>query len=418
MTKTFLVTILCVAFYFGGINDSFAQIEQLRSGLQSEREELQSLERILLLLNSGDTTYASYFPVWSVLDKNMKLSIYNAFRNRGKHFSEDDQIVIIATPNMKSIADIRIGSTSYGRLFASKSLDPELHKTLLEQKYVLANETPFGYKNDAQLRRRGMTENPNWVSLNISLFGGTMKFGNDWRIVGKVGNDELGYPFWSSGQILVMAGYKSIQLGGYLPMHGGVFETNPAERPLSLKPRLLNGSSGVTGSFEFEWDAVKINSARFTYGSIGGSFAVGSLDRRRPEYLTFDLNNLYSITTILQAYYGFNYQFDDEKILGMRTGVTYHRVTLNRYVGDEIYRYGEAETFITPLISAEYRNLGADWFKLNAQYSRLLSLGAWAEIVPRYVYAEVKYAAPLFRTPRPWEQWYYLYATLGFNFDF
>ncbi|MBI5470787.1 MAG: hypothetical protein HY961_00435 [Ignavibacteriae bacterium] len=416
MKKTILASALVL--FFCTLDFTHAQIDQLRSNLQTEKEELQSLERVLSLLNSGDTTYASYFPVWTVLDRNMKLSIYNAFRNRGKTFSEDDQVVIIATPNMKSIADIRIGTISYGRLLATKALDPELHKTLLEQKYVLSNDIPAGYRTDTRNRKRELIDNPNWVSLNISLFGGTMKFGNDWRLVGTVGNDELGYPFWSSGQILVMAGYKSIQLGGYLPLHGGVFETNPAERPLSLKPRLLNGSSGVAGSFEFEWDAVKINSPRFTYGSIGGSFAVGSLDRRRPEYLTFDLNRLYSITTILQTYYGFNYQFDDEKILSSRLGVTYHRVTLNRYVDNEIFRHGDAEALITPLVSVEYRNLGADWFKLRAQYSRLMSLGAWAEIVPQYVYAEVKYATPLFRTPSPWEQRYYLYATLGFNFDF
>ena len=70
------------------------------------------------------------------------------------------------------------------------------------------------------------------------------------------------------------------------------------------------------------------------------------------------------------------------------------------------------------LVFAEYRNLGADWFRLSAQYSRMLSLGAWAKIVPRYVFAEVKYSTVLLRNPKPWEQSDYLYATLGFNFDF
>lgn len=418
MTKRFFALLVYSILCLGETNLTHAQIESLRAELQTEKEELQSLERILLALNNGDTVYASYFPVWTVVDKSTKLSIQTAFRNRGKQFSEEDRILIIAHPNMKGIADIRIGNTSYGRFFAAKSLDPELQKSLLNREYVLVDEVPFGYKNDLSSKRRVAIENPHWVSMNVSLFGGELRFGNDWKITGKVGNDELGYPFWSSGQIWMLAGYKSIRLGAYLPLHGGLFETNPADRPLSLKPRLLNGSTGVAGSFEFEWDLVKINSSSITYGAIGGSFAVGSLDRRRPEYLTKNLDSLYSISTMLQTYYAFNYNFDGEKVLNSRVGVTYHRVTLNRYIVDEIYAYGDAQKFITPLISVEYGNLGADWFRLNVQYSRLLTLGAWAEIVPRYVNAEVKYSTVLLRETKPWEQNYYLYATLGFNFDF
>jgi hypothetical protein len=418
MKKTVVLSLVGLILYAFGIPVAHAQIERLRSELSVEKEELQSLERVLLALNNGDTVYASFFPVWTVVDKNMKLSIYSAFRNRGKEFSETDRVVIIARPNLKGISDIRIGTTSYGRLFASKSLDPELQKSLLNREYVLVDEIPFGYRSESSSVRRQVVENPAWVSMNISLFGGELRFGNDWKITGKLGNDELGYPFWASGQIWMLAGYKSIKLGAYLPMHGGLFETNPADRPLSLKPRLLNGSTGVAGSFEFEWDLVKINSSNITYSAIGGSFAIGSLDRRRPEYLTSDLNRLYSISTMLQTYYAFNYKFDDEKVLNSRIGVTYHRVTLNRLILDEIYRYGEAHGVVTPLIGVEYINLGADWFRLRAQYSRLLSLGAWAEIVPRYIYAEVKYSTVLLREPREWEQKYYLYATLGVTLDF
>lgn len=401
---------------FCGINIARAQhIETLRSKLQMEREELKSLERILLALNNGDTVYASYFPVWTVLDKNTKLSIYTAFRNRGKQFSEEERVTVIAQPNGKGIADIRIGSASYGKLFASKALDPELQQQLLSRNYVLVDEIPFGYRNTAH--KRTIKEKPNWIAANISLFGGSMRFGNDWKIEGRIGSDELGYPFWSSGQIVLTAGYKSLKLGAYLPIHGGLFESN-AERPLSLKPRLLNGSTGATGSFEFEWDLVKLHSENVTYGAIGGAFAVGSLDRRRPEYLTSNLDSLYSITTMLQAYYAFNYLFDDEKILNAKIGGIYHTVALNRFAENEILRYGKSQKNFSPYIFVEYKNAGADWFKLNATYSRLLMLGAWAEIVPQYVYAEVKYSTALLRSPKPWEQKYYLYGTLGFNFDF
>ena len=405
-----------VAAVVCGISAAHSQIGRLRADLQSENEQLKSLERILATLNNGDTTYASYFPMWSVVDQNMKLSIYSAFRNRGKVFSEEDQVIVIANPNMKGIADIRIGNTTYGRLYTAKSLDPELQKNLLKKEYVLVDQIPFGYRSNTTQRRLA-ADNPNWVAMNISLFGGEMRFGNDWRIVGRIGTDELGYAFWSSGQVRMMAGYKSIELGAYLPLHGGLFETNPAGRPLSLKPRLINGSTGVTGRFEFEWDDVRIHSSRFTYGGVGGSFAIGSLDRRRPEYLTTNLDRLYSISSFVQLHYASNYAFDEEKAVAVRAGVTFHRVTMSRFEHDEIFTF-DHENFVTPLMSVEYRNSGADWFRLSMQYSRLLCFGAWTEIVPRYINAEVRYSTVLLRDPRKWEHTYYLYATLGFNFDF
>jgi hypothetical protein len=416
MMHKILALSFSVILPLAGINTSLAQqIETLRSKLQMEREELKSLERILLALNNGDTVYASYFPVWTVLDQNTKLSIYTAFRNRGKQFSEDERVTVIAQPNGKGIADIRIGNTSYGKLYASKSLDPELQRHVLRREYVLVDEIPFGYRNT--LSKRTLAEKPSWIAANVSLFGGSMRFGNDWKIEGRIGSDELGYPFWSSGQIFLTAGYKSLKLGAYLPMHGGVFDIN-AERPLSLKPRLLNGSTGATGSFEFEWDVVKLNSDNVTYAAIGGAFAVGSLDRRRPEYLTTNLDSLYSINTMLQGYYALNYKFDDEKMLNAKVGGIYHTVALNRFEQNEILRYGTLKKNFSSYIFVEYKNSGADWFKLNATYSRLLMFGAWAEIVPAYVYAEVKYSTQFLRAAKPWEQNYYLYGTLGFNFDF
>ncbi len=410
------VLLACCGVGTRGVSTLYAQSDKILSELKTAQGELRSLERILSALNNGDTVYTSYFPMWTVYDKNTKLSIQTAFRNRGREFPEDENVTVIAHPNGRSVADIRIGKVSYGRLFASKALDPQLQKELLERNYVLVDEIPLGYRTNKTIRK--IAEKPHWVSANISLFGGTMRFGNDWKIEGRIGSDELGYPFWSSGQIFLTAGYKSLKLGTYLPMHGGVFSTNPNERPLSLRPRLLNGSTGATGSFEFEWDLVKLNSSRVTYGAIGGSFAIGSLDRRRTDYLTSNLDSLYSVNAMLQAHYAFNYKFDDKKILNVKVGGVYHTVTLNRFVDNEIERYGRIKKILTPYFAVEYRNLGADWFALNTTYSRLLMFGAWAEIVPQYVYAEVKYSTVLLRETKTWEHNYYLYATLGFNFDF
>jgi hypothetical protein len=203
-----------------------------------------------------------------------------------------------------------------------------------------------------------------------------------------------------------------------LPLHGGLSEVKIA-RPLNLQPRLLNGSVGGAGEFEFEWDALKINSPHFPYGAVGGMFAVGSLDKRRGDLLTSDWNNLYSISTILQGYYAFDYLFDEQKQnLNVHLGISFHRVSRSKVDGDQIVKAGDPEDFVDPLIRVEYKNQRIDWFKLTGQFSRLLMLTAWAELVPYFMYAEVKYSRVVFSDRKPWEHDYYVYGTIGFNFDF
>jgi len=405
---------------FAALRTAYGQNEQLTAELKSARAELQSLETVVNALNTGDSSYTLYFPTWTVLDKYTKTSIYKAFRHRGKQFSEEDVVYVVASPDQQNIIDIRIGKTSYGRLYAQSILDPDLKRELLERNYASENETPAGYRTNSRGNRKPVPRptTPEWVGFNLSAFGGSVRFSNDWGIVGRVGDDELGYPFWSSGQARMFASYKSIKLGAWLPVHGGLTEV-PVAGSLTLRQRLLNGSAGIAGEFEFEWDAVKLNSQHIPYTAVGGTFALGGLTRRRPDNLTPNLDSLYSLSTVLQGYYAFDYAFDDERHrFNIHMGMSYHQVTLNRQREGGIQPAGPTQAFIDPLIRFEYKNQRIDWFKISAQYSRLLMLGAWAEILPYFIYAEVKFSTIVGREQKPWEHTSYLYGTLGINFDF
>jgi hypothetical protein len=399
---------------------TYAQNETLKAELNTARAELRSLEVVMNTLNTSDSSYIVYFPTWMVLDKYTKTSIFSAFRNRGKSFVDDDLVYVIASPDERNIIDLRIGNISYGRLYAQSILDPDLKRELLDRDYAYENETPAGYKTSVQMNRRPLPRpaTPEHVAFNLSAFSGYVRFSNDWGIVGQIGDDELGYPFWSSGQVRMMASYKSLKLGAWLPLHGGLKEI-PVAGSLKIRPRLLNGSGGVAGEFEFEWDAVKLRSPHVTYTAVGGSFAVGGLTKRRPELLTSNLDSLYSLSTVLQAYYALDYAFDDDRHrFTIHLGGTYHRVTLNSQRDGGIQPSGPTESFVNPLLSFEYKNQRIDWFRLSAQYSRLLMVGAWAEIIPYFVFAEVKFSSVVGRDPKPWEYPSYLYGTLGINFDF
>lgn len=116
--------------------------------LDSLNEEYQSLNRIFTTLDAGDTVYTPFFPTWSVQDRGLKLRIYSAFRNHNIVFSTDDPVYIIATPDQQEIADVRIGSAGFGKMFSKLVLARDLHQALLEKKYEYKVEVPVGYTRE------------------------------------------------------------------------------------------------------------------------------------------------------------------------------------------------------------------------------------------------------------------------------
>lgn len=398
-------------------------LEKLASEVETARADLRSLERILAELNIVDSAYAPSFPRWEMNEPNLKLRVHAAFRNRGKQFSKDDKIIIIAHPDSQTITDIFIGNVSYGKLYAQTLLARDLRADLLAE--AQKNESPYGIKSRVSEESNPMAHptKPEWVSADISLFGASLRFGNDWGIEGRIGNDELGYLFWSSGNTWIMGRYKSIKLGAWIPINGGIDRPEGGRLVRTRTTRLLNGSDGIVGEFEFEWEPIRIASESFPYAAIGGRFAFGGLSGRREEYLTSNLDSLYFISAVVQGYYAFDFLFDEKRQnLNVHLGASYHKVNIgkavvvgSRYV---IFKGGEPESFIDPYIRIEYRNYRDDRFRVTAQYSRLLMFVGWAEIIPPFIYAEVKFSTVVFRKPRLWEHQNYIYGTIGVKFDF
>jgi hypothetical protein len=118
---------------------------QRQDSLTTLKEEYQSLSRIFDTLNAGDTVYTPFFPAWSVQDRGVKLRIFSAFRNHDIPFSQDETICIIATPDQQDIADIRIGKTGFGRMYAKFVLSRDLHQAILARQYEYRIEVPPGY---------------------------------------------------------------------------------------------------------------------------------------------------------------------------------------------------------------------------------------------------------------------------------
>lgn len=400
---------------------------KLISDIENARLNQQSLERILGELNMVDSAYAPSFPRWQVDEPNLKLRVYAAFRNRGLRFSTEDAITVIANPDSQSISEIKIGDVSYGKIYIQTLLARDLKSDLLSQ--AAHSEPPYGFMDlyEEVSNPLARPSKPDWVAAEFSLFGGSLRFGNNWGIAARIGEDELGYTFWSVGNMRVMLSYKSLKLGAWVPINGGLHRDDKDEvSQEESSSRLLNGTFGVVGEFEFEWNLIRIKSDFFPYAAIGGKFGFGTLPGRRETFYTPNRDSLRYISVSAQAYYAFDVLFDEkQQNLNVHLGVSYHKVNLGKAlpvggVEDKmvVFEAGPPETFIDPYVRIEYRYARLDRFRVTAQYSNLLMLVGWAEIVPPFIYVEVKYSAPAFRNRRPWEHKSYLYATAGFKFDF
>jgi hypothetical protein len=393
-------------------------LEKLKTDLDSARSDAQSLERILQELSVLDSAYTPSFPSWEMDEPNLRLRVVAAFRNRGKQFSKNDKIMITTMPDSQTIIDIKIGDVGYGKLYSQTLLARDLRTDLLAEAKV--NEPPEGLKSRVSEESNPMARpsKPDWVSADFSLFGMSMRFGNDWGIVGRIGDDELGYLWWSTGNARIMGAYKSLKIGAWVPVLGGLSKDD-----VEGTGRLINGSDGLVGEFEFEWETIRINSESFPYAAIGGSFAVGGLTGRRLEFLTPNIDSLYYLARIIQGYYAFDFLFDEKRQnLNVHLGASYHQVNIGKAViiddGYKIFKGGEPESFIDPLIRIEYRNYRFDRFRVTAQFTRLLMFSGWAEVVPPFLYAEIRFSAVVFRNPRAWEHSSYVMGTLGVKFDF
>jgi hypothetical protein len=215
--------------------------------------------------------------------------------------------------------------------------------------------------------------------------------GPSWGGEVRIGNDEIGLPFWSSGKMAFLAAYKRIKFGFELPFHPGR-NTSELVPPFTLRGRKLNGTRGILGEFDF--------------GSVGGLLSITRLTSHDTHALT-DPSGFYYITGMLQLYYSFGISLNPTDLVRLKLGLGVHRINKARL------EFTPAETiiprphtdFVSPYLKFEYLNKGInDRFVASVQfYDLVLLLGGSVEIVPGVVSLEAKYAWQVAPNLREWQ---------------
>jgi hypothetical protein len=234
-------------------------------------------------------------------------------------------------------------------------------------------------------------------------------FGNTWGAEVRIGDDDFGYPFWSSGNLAFLIIYKRAKIGVHVPFAGG---RTPGKGLQDFwTPRRMDGTYGLTGEFDFV--------------NFGGSFIFG-LRRTDIDGTFVNPDSIVTIRNMAQAWYS-NIISDNANghVLRYKIGAGFHQLGHDGY-----FRGGGAtvlslettippSSYISPYIKLEYVNQqSAERFGASVQYyNKWILGGAWLEVIPNHVRLEVKVGAPVFHTHEYWEPTHFLTLNIPITFS-
>jgi hypothetical protein len=371
--------------------DSIAVLQSL---LDEHRADRDRMERIVDALNVVDSIYKLNYPTWTVLDPDLRERIYRAFRMRGLNVSRNDEVVVTANPGAKEILEIMVGDERMGRLDTPTQLSDSLFHEILTGDYLRGGANP-----SSQSPRNGKLygDQPEVASASVSLFGAGFLFANMWGVEGVFGHEELGYHFWSTGSIRVMAVFDRLKLGIEFPVEYGSTASGPLE-PLDIRPRRLAGGTGFSGSYHVPAGG----------GSFGMNLTVSDLASISNFDLLTDSSGSYFLHGIGQLFYDYPFVFaDGSQILTVSAGLGYHQVAFGAVQADRSIQTTSKEDFVSPILRVEFQNRTSHMYGASLQYySSIIHIKGWVEIVKNFVFIDLQYYTPFIRDTKPWEQSY------------
>ncbi len=369
----------------------------LRTQLDGKRADRLRMKRILASLNAVDSAYKIQYPTWIVLDEDIRERIFRSFRLRYPALDAKSDVVVVVNPGANEILEIAIGATVMGRRETYLNLSDSLHREILGGSYPKRTLDPHPL-----LRPRfGMLlqPQPTFAALSASAFGASLMFSGGRGVEFKMGHEEIGYHFWSTGDLRVMAILNQFKVGVMVPFAYGL-DAAEVPSPLAILNRLMAGAHGISAEFEQPWGDQ----------SFGANMSIGEVNKARVEGLLTGLDKLYYVHTIAQLRYSRYFSLGSpEHSLLLAGGIGYHQIAL----GAPALAQGritaiEKEDFISPILRAEYTHDGPYRYGISVQYySAILYTKAWVELLRDFLFLDVQYYSPFLRDPHPWEQPYF-----------
>ena len=321
---------------------------------------------------------------------------------------------ILKGKQLRALMGAKPDGDLYDRVVSSRKFGQEIE--LIDKEFAIQNGFPFressradsmyAFFNHSQVGDHA--DSATAVSIRF-VEGAAIRFASGIKAEIRIGNEDFGYQFWSSGNIAFLVGYRQAKVGVHVPFSGG--RTPGRLLDPFWTPRRIDGTYGITGEFDF---------TRF-----GGSFLVG-LRRTDVTGTYIRPDTITTLRNMVQLWYSDAISDRrDGNLVRYRLGVGFHQIG-----HDALYPVGSTKpvsvettapptSYVSPYVKLEYVNRqSVRRFGGSVQYYNEWVLGAaWVEIVPRHMRLELKASAPIFRKPHVWESTHFLAFVIPITFS-
>jgi hypothetical protein len=435
------------------------------SAQPTERELRENIRDLTTL----DPDIERYLPRWRILESDLKIKIAHFFNLMGVPVNEADSMIVTATfpdpgTNVQELLSLRVGENAASSISGTERLRNELgvrlYEDILRRDYQHVVIEPAVPVTENARERMPNVFYPATARqfVAISAFRQSVQLGRSGaRLEHMIGNDEIGYHFWQSGQGRAWAHYPIIPLTDPELRSRGVPDIftidlgiayrmkfgSPDDNFLGdvISPRKLNGAIGPKAYTRIEYRLPQINDLGF---SINAEVPFNKLTS--PTEVKADqsivrlyeatgrgepLHTAYFLRTVAQgALFWENWLGGDdsyEHFFRISLGVSYQeyaRATVGEVVEgvyepftevDPLNKLGNAVSY-TGLIhptefedwlyaKVDYLNQSGFPFGLSAQLSnRNLMVNGFIPVIRNWLFLEAKYSTPLLRDEAaPWE---------------
>jgi hypothetical protein len=362
--------------------------------LEKKREDRARMMRIVDALNTVDSVYKVHYPTWIVLDEDLRQRVIRLFRSRIPSFTHNTDVVVIASPDRSQIIELGVGSKAMGRQDVRFNVSDSLRADLLAADYAKRMIDPivepprefafFGYR-------------PRYAALSLSAFGATLLFNNGGGAEAKLGYEEIGYHFWSAGTVKALALFDRLKLGVILPLTQGKGRGGGTQ-PLAIRPRLLTGARGIAAEYEYP----------FSSQLVGTRFSIGEVTDFTNRELYVNQDRIYYVHTVAQLYYSRQGSLGGNHLFTLTGGLGYHQIATADLHSDDRYVITDRDDFVSPVLRVDYVHRGENLYGAGLQYyGSILFVNWWVELIQNFMFIDLKYYSPVFRSAKPWEQPYF-----------
>ncbi len=433
---------------------------------------LAEIQRMYDSATTTDPDIERYLPRWRINEADLKIKIAAYFKLDGVPVKETDSMIVTATfpkpeTREQDILSIRAGGSAVlsGGQKIRTELGEALYNRILDRSYahtVIEPATPLTQGEATRIPNVLQPTNARQF-IAVSAFRQAVQLGTSGvRLEHHLGNDEIGYHFWSSGQGKALIHYPiiplqdpdlraagvpdilSVQLGAAYRMKFGTLADNFFGG--AILPRKLNGNTGVKAVTRIDYRLPQVNdiglslNTEIPFNKLNGGEQVNLGDGGIVSVLEPSRNNrffetAYFLRTVAQGSVFWETWLNEyEHFFRISLGASYQEYargvlaefdsvngtwkpiefTENGYAQERLKATGvayrgtmhptEFEDWI--FAKVEYLNQSGFPFGVSAQLAnRNLLLDGFIPLIPNWLFIQAKFSTPILRdNPAPWEQ--------------